>query len=59
MPPLALVVDDKERQRKIATGMLTRLGYNAKSVSSGEETIEYVKENPVDLIVLGMGDVHQ
>ena len=30
------------------------LGYNAETVSSGEEAIEHVKENPVDLIVLDM-----
>ena len=49
-----LVVDDEDRQREIASGMLTELGYNAEAVSSGEEAIEYVKENPVDLIVLDM-----
>ncbi len=49
-----LVVDDEERQREIASGILTRLGYKAEVVSSGEEAIEYVKENPVDLIVLDM-----
>ena len=49
-----LVIDDEERQREIACGMLTRLGYNAEAVSSGEEAIEYLKENPVDLIVLDM-----
>ena len=49
-----LVVDDEERQREIASGMLTQLGYNAESVSSGEDAIEYVKEHPVDLIVLDM-----
>jgi CheY-like chemotaxis protein len=49
-----LVVDDEERQREIASGILTRLGYNAETVSSGEEAIEYVKEHPVDLIVLDM-----
>ncbi|MBU0988794.1 MAG: response regulator, partial [Proteobacteria bacterium] len=49
-----LVVDDEERQREIASGMLTELGYNTESVSSGEEAIEYVKEHPVDLIVLDM-----
>ena len=49
-----LVVDDEERQREIANGILTRLGYNSEAVSSGEEAIEYVKENPVDLIVLDM-----
>ena len=49
-----LVVDDEERQREIASGILTRLGYNTEAVSSGEDAIEYVKENPVDLIVLDM-----
>ena len=49
-----LVVDDEERQREIAGGILTRLGYNAETVSSGEEAIEHVKENPADLIVLDM-----
>jgi PAS domain S-box-containing protein len=49
-----LVVDDEERQREIACGILTKLGYNAEAVSSGEEAIEYVKEKAVDLIVLDM-----
>ena len=49
-----LVVDDEERQREIADGILTWLGYDAETVSNGEEAIEYVKEHPVDLIVLDM-----
>ena len=49
-----LVVDDEERQGEIAGGILTRLGYTAETVSSGEEAIEYIKENAVDLIVLDM-----
>jgi CheY-like chemotaxis protein len=49
-----LVVDDEERQREIASGILTRLGYDAETVSTGEEAIDYVKEHPVDLIVLDM-----
>jgi len=49
-----LVVDDEERQREIAGGILTRLGYNAETVSSGEEAIVYVNEDPVDLVVLDM-----
>jgi two-component system, cell cycle sensor histidine kinase and response regulator CckA len=49
-----LVVDDEERQREIAGGILTKLGYIVETVSSGEEAIEFVKENPVDLIVLDM-----
>lgn len=49
-----LVVDDEERQREIACGMLTKLGYSAEAVSSGEEAIEYLKETPIDLLVLDM-----
>ena len=49
-----LVVDDEESQREIAIGILTKLGYHAEAVSDGEEAIAYVKENPVDLIVLDM-----
>jgi two-component system cell cycle sensor histidine kinase/response regulator CckA len=49
-----LVVDDEERQREIACGILTKLGYTAEAVSSGEEAIEYMKGNAVDLIVLDM-----
>jgi len=49
-----LVVDDEEKQGVIACGLLARLGYTAEAVSSGEEAIEYVKEHPVDLIVLDM-----
>ena len=49
-----LVVDDEERQREIACGMLKRLGFSAQSVPSGEAAIEHVKERPVDLILLDM-----
>jgi PAS domain S-box-containing protein len=49
-----LVVDDEENQRDIACGLLTSLGYAAEAVSNGQEAIEYVKEQPVDLIVLDM-----
>ena len=49
-----LVVDDVEEQRKIASGMLKELGYAVESVPSGEEAIEYLKTNHVDLLVLDM-----
>lgn len=49
-----LVVDDVERQREIACGFLRRLGYTPEAVSSGEEAIEYLRNQPVDLIVLDM-----
>jgi two-component system cell cycle sensor histidine kinase/response regulator CckA len=49
-----LVVDDEEKQREIACGILNKLGYRAEAVSGGEAAIAYVKENPVDLIVPDM-----
>ena len=49
-----LVVDDVEEQRKIASGMLKELGYSVASVSSGEEAVEYLRTNKIDLLVLDM-----
>ena len=49
-----LVVDDVEDQRKIASEMLTKLGYSVVSVSSGEEAVEYMKHHSTDLLVLDM-----
>lgn len=49
-----LVVDDVESQRVISCKMLDVLGYNAKAVASGEEAVEYLKGNSVDLILLDM-----
>lgn len=49
-----LVVDDVETQREIATAMLETLGYSVTSVKSGEEAIEFFRNNTVDLIVLDM-----
>ena len=49
-----LVVDDEKNQRDIATRMLSELGYQVKSVSSGEEAIRFVRKQPVDLLLLDM-----
>jgi len=49
-----LVVDDEENQRDIACGLLAKLGYTTEAVSSGEETIKYLKNNSADLLVLDM-----
>ena len=49
-----LVIDDEELQREIACGLLIKLGYSAKAVSSGEEAIGYLKTHSVNLIVLDM-----
>ena len=50
-----LVVDDIAEQREIAFSLLTRLGYEVHSVSSGEEAVEYLnKGNKADILVLDM-----
>lgn len=49
-----LVVDDVEEQRDIASQILTHLNYSVTTVSSGEEAVEYMKNNSADLLVLDM-----
>jgi PAS domain S-box-containing protein len=49
-----LVVDDEEYQREISCKILAALGYEAISASSGEEAVEYLKNNTVDLVLLDM-----
>ncbi|MRR08388.1 MAG: response regulator, partial [Deltaproteobacteria bacterium] len=49
-----LVVDDVDGQRELAARMLSKLNYRVATVSSGEEAVEYVKNNNVDLLVLDM-----
>jgi PAS domain S-box-containing protein len=49
-----LVIDDEENQRIIACELLSKLGYKADAVSSGEEAVPYLKENPIDLLLLDM-----
>jgi two-component system cell cycle sensor histidine kinase/response regulator CckA len=49
-----LIVDDVKEQREIASVMLKKLGYSVTSVPSGEEAIEYMKDNSADLLILDM-----
>jgi CheY-like chemotaxis protein len=49
-----LVVDDVQGQRELAGAMLGKLNYKVANVASGEEAVAYIKEHPVDLIVLDM-----
>ncbi len=49
-----LVVDDVSEQREIAVNLLSRLNYRPIAVSSGEEAIDYIKNNVVDLLILDM-----
>jgi CheY-like chemotaxis protein len=49
-----LVVDDVQEQRDVANMILTTLGYSVSTVPSGEEAVKYIKNNPVDLLLLDM-----
>jgi CheY-like chemotaxis protein len=49
-----LVVDDVESQREISCRMLDTLGYKCHAVSSGEEAVDWLKKNTVDLLLLDM-----
>jgi len=51
---LVLVVDDESLLRDIACEMLNFLGYRVDSVASGEEAIEFVNSNKVDLLLIDM-----
>ncbi len=49
-----LLVDDIEEQRDMGSRILKKLGYTVTLVSSGEEAVDYLKNNSVDLLVLDM-----
>jgi PAS domain S-box-containing protein len=49
-----LVVDDIPDQREVASALLQKLGYKVRAVSSGEEAVEYLRQNKTDLLILDM-----
>ncbi len=49
-----LVVDDEPQLRDIASQALSSFGYHVDSVDSGESAIEFVKKEPVDLLLMDM-----
>ncbi len=49
-----LIVDDQQSQREIAQSLLARLGYQPHVVKSGEEAVEFIKRQPVDLVLLDL-----
>lgn len=49
-----LVVDDLPDQRKIAGTILRNLGYEVYTVSDGVDAVAFIRENPVDLVILDM-----
>lgn len=51
---IILVVDDMLEQREIVSMMFSQLRYTVVTASSGEEAIEYLRTNRVDLVLLDM-----
>ena len=49
-----LIVDDVAQQRDIASRILNKLHYSVTTVSSGEEAIDYLKNNSANLLLLDM-----
>ncbi|MBN1670715.1 MAG: response regulator [Kiritimatiellae bacterium] len=49
-----LIIDDDHMQIQIMTKLLGKLGYKVTGVQSGEDAVEYLKKNKVDLILLDM-----
>ena len=49
-----LVVDDVQEQRKLAASILSMLGYSVATKANAEEALEYIKNNPADLVILDM-----
>ena len=49
-----LIIDDDEIQRNVSLRLLEKLGYKATAVESGEKAVEFLKENPQDLLILDM-----
>ena len=51
---IILIIDDSKEQIDISSYMLHHFNYKTKGVESGEEGVEYIKNNHVDLIILDM-----
>jgi two-component system, cell cycle sensor histidine kinase and response regulator CckA len=49
-----LVVDDIKEQRDLAAFMLKRLNYRVHTVASGEAAVAFIRQTPVDILVLDM-----
>lgn len=49
-----LIIDDVKEQQEVGILILTRLGYEARAVSTGEDGVREFKNNPADLVILDM-----
>lgn len=53
--PRILVVDDEPPIRRFLRTALTAQSYRVEEATSGEEALEFLRRNPVDLVVLDLG----
>ncbi|MEO6775311.1 MAG: response regulator [Kofleriaceae bacterium] len=49
-----LIVDDVFEQRRVATNMLRKLGYDVHAVDSGEAALSHLQTSSADILVLDM-----
>ncbi len=49
-----LVVDDEQIERQTLTDILRLEGYHVAAAANGEAALDYVRQNPVDLILLDL-----
>ncbi|RKX22879.1 MAG: hypothetical protein DRP35_00845 [Candidatus Zixiibacteriota bacterium] len=49
-----LIVDDDDMQREVSSQMLKKLGYKISTVKNGEKAVEFLRENPQNLVILDM-----
>ena len=52
--PSILIIDDEQVMRDVLTTLLTEEGYKVFSASNGEEGVEQIKQEMVDLVVLDL-----
>ena len=52
--PSILIIDDEQVMRDVLTTLLTEEGYKVFSASNGEEGVEQIKKEMVDLVVLDL-----
>src|SRR6185503_678265 len=53
-PPCVLVVDDSPTNAKLLEAMLIANGYRVVLASSGEVALDYLEEDPPDLVLLDL-----
>ena len=49
-----MIIEDDENNRILAEEILSECNFRVSSVSSGEEAVEFVQKNKVDLLILDM-----